>query len=158
MRVCIPTERERESKKKRKKEKFPTMASNPTASPRLKPLAFIGIGVPLAVGLIFVLIMSFLWWKMKNQPEPEEHNAELPHDHQLYAPMPELPQREFHAGEAATDCPVCLEEFVEGESLVELPTCLHAFHPACIETWLTRNHASCPVCRLHIELQVDNVV
>ena len=156
MRVCIPREREREQEKK--KEKFPTMASNPTASPRLKPLAIIGIGVPLAVGLIFVLIMSFLWWKMKNQPEPEEHNAELPYDHQLYAHMPELPQRELHAGEAATDCPVCLEEFVEGESLVELPTCLHAFHPACIETWLTRNHAACPVCRLHIELQVDNVV
>ncbi|XP_065638288.1 RING-H2 finger protein ATL74 [Quercus suber] len=98
--------------------------------------------------------------EMKNQPELEEHNAELPHnhDHQPHAPMPELPQREFHAGEATTDCPVCLEELVEGESLVELPTCLHAFHPACIETWLTRNHASCPVCRLHIELQVDNVV
>ena len=72
--------------------------------------------------------------------------------------MLELPQRDFHASEAATDCPVCLEEFVEGESFVELPTCLHAFHPACIETWLTRNHTSCPVCRLRIELQVDNVV
>nr|POF11807.1 ring-h2 finger protein atl54 [Quercus suber] len=100
--------------------------------------------------------MSFLWWKMKNQPEPEEHNVELPHDRQ--PPMSELPQTDFHAGEVATDCPVCLEEFVEGKSLVKLPTCLHAFHSACIQTWLTQNHASCPVCRLHIELQVDNVV
>nr|POF11806.1 hypothetical protein CFP56_47385 [Quercus suber] len=55
--------------------------------------------------------MSFLWWKMKNQPEPEEHNVELPHDRQ--PPMSELPQTDFHAGEVATDCPVCLEEFVE---------------------------------------------
>ncbi|KAK7829834.1 e3 ubiquitin-protein ligase atl15 [Quercus suber] len=141
------------------------MASNATANslnsdwkqePLLGPGGIIGIGVALAVALIVTLILSFIWWKMKNQQEPEEHNAELPQDHQ--PPMPELPQRDFHAGEAATDCPVCLEEFVESESLVELPTCLHAFHPACIEAWLTRNHASCPVCRLHIELQVDSDV
>ncbi|KAK7848626.1 ring-h2 finger protein atl54 [Quercus suber] len=69
---------------------------------------------------------------MKNQPEPEEHNVELPHDRQ--PPMSELPQTDFHAGEVATDCPVCLEEFVEGKSLVKLPTCLHAFHSACIQT------------------------
>ena len=124
--------------------------------PRLGTGGIIRTGVALVFALIVTLILSFLWWKIKNQPEPEEHNAELPHDHQ--PPLPELPQRDFHAGEAATDCPVCLEEFVEGESLVELPTCLHAFHPACIETWLTRNHASCPVCRLHIGLQVDSVV
>ena len=141
------------------------MASNATANrlnsrwkqaPLLGPGGIIGIGVALAVVLMDTLILSFIWWKMMNQPEPEEHNAELPHDHQ--PPLPELPQRDFHAGEAATDCPVCLEEFVEGESLVKLPTCLHAFHPACIQTWLTRNHTSCPVCRLRIELQVDNVV
>ncbi|XP_050264269.1 uncharacterized protein LOC126708523 [Quercus robur] len=141
------------------------MASNATANrlnshwkqaPLLSPGGIIGIGVALAVVLMVTLILSFIWWKMMNQPEPEEHNAELPHDHQ--PPLPELPQRDFHAGEAATDCPVCLEEFVEGESLVELPTCLHAFHLACIQTWLTRNHASCPVCRLHIGLQVDSVV
>ena len=141
------------------------MACNATANrlnshwkqvPRLGTGGIIGIEVALVVALIVTLILSFLWWKIKNQPEPEEHNAELPHDPQ--PPMPELPQTDFHAGEAATDCPVCLEEFVEGESLVKLPTCLHAFHPACIQTWLTRNHTSCPVCRLRIELQVDNVV
>ena len=57
---------------------------------------------------------------MKNQPESEEHNAELPHDRQ--PPMPELQQTDFHVGEVATDYPVCLEEFVVGESLVKLPT------------------------------------
>ena len=93
---------------------------------------------------------------MKNHLESEDHNAKLPHDRQPR--MPELPQTEFHVDEAATDCPICLEEFVEGESLVKRPTCLHAFHPVCIQTWLTRNHASSPVCRLYIELQVDNVV
>ena len=93
---------------------------------------------------------------MKNQPELVEHNAELPHDCQPL--MPDLPQTDFHVSEDATDCPVWLEEFLEGENLVKHPTCLHAFHPACIHTWLTQNHASCPVCRLHTELQVDNVV
>ena len=60
------------------------MASNAMANsmnspwkqvPCLGPDEIIRIGVALAVALILALIFSFLWWKMKNQPESEEHNS-----------------------------------------------------------------------------------
>lgn len=43
-------------------------------------------------------------------------------------------------------CAICLGELVEGEELRVLPRCNHAFHVACIDTWLGA-HASCPSCR-----------
>ncbi|KAF3946219.1 hypothetical protein CMV_027489 [Castanea mollissima] len=83
--------------------------------PTLEPHGIIGIGV--AVVLVFALIVIFFWWEKKIRTGPEEHNnAELSHDHEPHATMRELPQIDFHASEAATDCPVCLKEFVEGES------------------------------------------
>ncbi|KAJ0726633.1 putative transcription factor C2H2 family [Helianthus annuus] len=45
-----------------------------------------------------------------------------------------------------SDCPVCLGVFEEEESLRLLPKCSHAFHVACIDTWL-RSHKNCPLCR-----------
>ncbi|XP_038720289.1 E3 ubiquitin-protein ligase RING1-like [Tripterygium wilfordii] len=48
-----------------------------------------------------------------------------------------------------TDCFVCLSEFEEDESLRLLPKCSHAFHIACIDTWL-RSHKNCPLCRAPI--------
>ncbi|GFZ00776.1 RING/U-box superfamily protein [Actinidia rufa] len=48
-----------------------------------------------------------------------------------------------------TDCSVCLSEFEEDESLRLLPKCSHAFHVACIDTWL-KSHSNCPLCRANI--------
>ncbi|GFY87375.1 RING/U-box superfamily protein [Actinidia rufa] len=48
-----------------------------------------------------------------------------------------------------TDCSVCLNEFEEDENLRLLPKCSHAFHIACIDTWLT-SHKNCPLCRAPI--------
>ncbi|XP_019153133.1 PREDICTED: E3 ubiquitin-protein ligase RING1-like [Ipomoea nil] len=48
-----------------------------------------------------------------------------------------------------TDCSVCLNEFRDGENLRLLPKCSHAFHVACIDTWL-RAHTNCPLCRAAI--------
>ncbi|XP_020082843.1 E3 ubiquitin-protein ligase Os04g0590900-like [Ananas comosus] len=49
----------------------------------------------------------------------------------------------------AADCSVCLGEFRDGELVRLLPKCAHAFHVACIDTWL-RSHVSCPLCRARI--------
>lgn len=46
----------------------------------------------------------------------------------------------------AADCSVCLSEFEDGDGLRLLPKCSHAFHVACIDTWL-RSHTNCPLCR-----------
>lgn len=53
-----------------------------------------------------------------------------------------------------TDCSVCLSEFQEDESLRLLPKCNHAFHVACIDTWLG-SHINCPLCRSPIVRDVN---
>ncbi|GLJ39549.1 hypothetical protein SUGI_0808060 [Cryptomeria japonica] len=45
-----------------------------------------------------------------------------------------------------SDCAVCLTDFKEHEMLRLLPKCSHAFHPECIDLWLSSN-TTCPVCR-----------
>jgi hypothetical protein len=47
-------------------------------------------------------------------------------------------------------CAVCLAEFRDGETLRLLPRCAHAFHRACIDTWL-RAHVNCPLCRAPVQ-------
>ncbi|CAH9092377.1 unnamed protein product [Cuscuta epithymum] len=44
------------------------------------------------------------------------------------------------------DCAVCLCEFKGRDKLRLLPVCGHAFHVACIGTWLLSN-STCPLCR-----------
>lgn len=51
-------------------------------------------------------------------------------------------------------CAICLENLADGS--VRCLPCMHPFHTACVDDWLTRNHA-CPVCR-HEVREVDNLV
>ncbi|KAB1225831.1 RING-H2 finger protein ATL80 [Morella rubra] len=61
-----------------------------------------------------------------------------------------LPKLSFTSESAAkfssSECAICLSEFGPGEEILVLPQCSHAFHVACIETWLG-SHSSCPSCR-----------
>ncbi|RKP37276.1 hypothetical protein BJ085DRAFT_17748 [Dimargaris cristalligena] len=43
-------------------------------------------------------------------------------------------------------CGVCSDDFQTGELLRRLP-CRHAFHATCIDPWLTKKCARCPLCR-----------
>ncbi|KAF8023372.1 hypothetical protein BT93_F0777 [Corymbia citriodora subsp. variegata] len=49
-------------------------------------------------------------------------------------------------GKGALECAVCLNEFQDDETLRLIPKCSHAFHPDCIDSWLS-SHTTCPVCR-----------
>ncbi|KAK1370859.1 RING-type E3 ubiquitin transferase [Heracleum sosnowskyi] len=54
------------------------------------------------------------------------------------------------------DCSICLSEFRDDESLRLLPKCSHAFHIACVDTWL-RSHKNCPLCRAPIVVEASSV-
>ncbi|XP_073045341.1 RING-H2 finger protein ATL80-like [Primulina eburnea] len=62
----------------------------------------------------------------------------------------------YKRGEALRDCCICLSEFEEEERLRVLTKCGHAFHVACIDTWLM-SHMNCPVCRAPILSADDDV-
>ncbi|GFP91036.1 E3 ubiquitin-protein ligase atl4 [Phtheirospermum japonicum] len=47
---------------------------------------------------------------------------------------------------AGGDCAVCLSRFEPHDQLRLLPLCCHAFHAACIDTWIVSNQ-TCPLCR-----------
>ena len=50
------------------------------------------------------------------------------------------------AGEGADECAICLAEFACGDEVRVLPPCGHAFHAACVDTWLLCT-STCPSCR-----------
>ncbi|GJN11011.1 hypothetical protein PR202_ga29169 [Eleusine coracana subsp. coracana] len=60
--------------------------------------------------------------------------------------MAKLPCREVGKGEVLPDCAVCITELAVGETARVLPRCGHAFHVACVDTWLN-SHFTCPLCR-----------
>lgn len=43
-------------------------------------------------------------------------------------------------------CSVCLNTFVENENLRILP-CMHKYHCKCIDKWLYKQSATCPICK-----------
>lgn len=43
-------------------------------------------------------------------------------------------------------CPICLDDYSTNDILRILPNCLHRFHSHCIDYWLLRVKATCPIC------------
>jgi len=43
-------------------------------------------------------------------------------------------------------CSICLGDYKDSDLLRMLPDCGHAFHLACIDSWM-KIHATCPMCR-----------
>lgn len=61
------------------------------------------------------------------------------------------------AGEAPSECAVCLSEFEDGEAARLLPKCKHSFHVECIDMWF-HSHSTCPLCRSPVEAAGEEFV
>uniref|UniRef100_A0ACD5ZV09 Uncharacterized protein n=1 Tax=Avena sativa TaxID=4498 RepID=A0ACD5ZV09_AVESA len=61
----------------------------------------------------------------------------------------DLRSRRSAAGAAAstTCCAVCLGALEPRHRVRELGNCAHAFHKACIDKWVDKGQATCPLCR-----------
>ncbi|KAB8265806.1 hypothetical protein BDV32DRAFT_35763 [Aspergillus pseudonomiae] len=49
------------------------------------------------------------------------------------------------ASESGCLCAICMDS-IEGETYIRPLTCGHIFHSSCVDPWLTRRRASCPLC------------
>jgi hypothetical protein len=56
---------------------------------------------------------------------------------------------EYHAF-GHTLCSICLGEFIDNGSIRRTEVCQHAFHSICLERWLRRYKARCPLCNLDL--------
>jgi hypothetical protein len=43
-------------------------------------------------------------------------------------------------------CSICIDQFQVGQ-FHRILKCKHCFHKKCIDTWFTKNHSECPLCR-----------
>lgn len=56
-------------------------------------------------------------------------------------------KRHYHSNSVKeTTCSICLVEFEENDEIRKL-RCGHVFHCECIDPWLLKGKAVCPVCR-----------
>ncbi|XP_074834036.1 E3 ubiquitin-protein ligase RNF167-like [Carettochelys insculpta] len=61
----------------------------------------------------------------------------------------------FKRGDKYDTCVICMAEYEEGDQLKILP-CSHAYHRACIDTWLHR-HKTCPFCKQQVTTGTQGV-
>jgi hypothetical protein len=72
--------------------------------------------------------------------------------------LEKLPTVPFEACQDGNDerpeCAICLAEFARGDEVRVLPPCGHAFHAACVDTWLLCT-STCPSCRTALEVALQ---
>ncbi|XP_057783843.1 E3 ubiquitin-protein ligase RING1-like [Salvia miltiorrhiza] len=126
----------------------------------------LGIAGAALLILSYLALRRCVWRRRRGSPAPmtysnREELAGPVIDHPIWyirtTGLPQsliesIQQMKYKKGEGligTSDCSVCLSEFVDGETLRLLPKCRHAFHVACIDTWLG-SHTNCPLCRASI--------
>ncbi|OLY80065.1 Receptor homology region, transmembrane domain- and RING domain-containing protein 5 [Smittium mucronatum] len=56
-----------------------------------------------------------------------------------------------------TTCSMCLDDFIQNSKIRKLP-CGHKFHTECIDPWLMKQSALCPICRYDTRRHLKNSV
>ncbi|XP_059433354.1 E3 ubiquitin-protein ligase ATL42 [Corylus avellana] len=120
------------------------------------------VGIVIAIlSLMFsVTLLLLVYAKFCHRPGPAAHHGDLPQnfafirsssrfsgiDKTVIESLPFFRFSSLKGSKEGLECAVCLSKFEDIEMLRLLPKCKHAFHIACIDSWLEK-HASCPICR-----------
>ncbi|KAL0941674.1 uncharacterized protein CTRU02_204437 [Colletotrichum truncatum] len=122
----------------------------------------------VAFALLFGLTLYQLGCRKRNTPRQTVFPGHVPRDEQqsqygilALRPLDRSPRRDLPTRPplakiahskldmaaqlaAATTCSVCLDDFVAGTLVAQLP-CGHIFCSECIESWLMKRGATCPL-------------
>ena len=96
------------------------------------------------------------WWRIR-QAEREREAADSTEISQLESR--ELTKEELTKEEENGDkgvCAVCQCEWEATDEVRVLP-CGHHFHTCCVDTWLTKHRACCPLCKCDVRTSWDDV-
>ncbi|XP_040383876.1 RING-H2 finger protein ATL29-like [Oryza brachyantha] len=126
----------------------------------------------LSIFLIRDLLHFLSLWLRRRRRRPGFHDGDDDDDDDVAQGSPPAPPRKppgldpailasfptvrFDQASAAVvppECVVCLSDFTGGDDVRLLTACRHAFHTACIDSWL-RAHTTCPVCRSDLDAPV----
>ncbi|PLB47439.1 hypothetical protein P170DRAFT_439097 [Aspergillus steynii IBT 23096] len=73
-----------------------------------------------------------------DEPEPPNKQTTINDAHQNEPPSPD--------SDSYSVCAICVDQFDANDEVRPL-SCGHIFHPACIDMWLTKRQACCPLCK-----------
>ncbi|KAG2183185.1 hypothetical protein INT43_006180 [Umbelopsis isabellina] len=121
---------------------------------------YIVIALALAFAFMAVLVCVQVARLRRRSDILQQHMRPVTHitrsGARVYAPAPILNQNDLellpivdYQNVPETEqqsCSICLEYFSSMVKVRMLP-CNHAFHPGCIDPWLTKHSAECPMCK-----------
>ncbi len=101
--------------------------------------------IAVAFVITFASIIASLFYS--NRDKPNKQRLSLRQLNKLYPSAITLPSNINN-----TVCTICING-LSNETPIRVFPCLHAFHVGCVDEWITKYRASCPMCQRNLRPQ-----